>query len=801
MAKMFRMQPGHGLTRHGISALALVLAAGTAQSQTAPAAGSVMELEEIVVTAERRSESLQDTPISILTFSGDALERANVRSVDDLQNFLPNVSIGGSAPVGNSAPNFSIRGVGQTSGRANNEKGVGLYVDDVYYPRSTGAILNLLDVERIEVLRGPQGTLFGRNTTGGAIRYITRKPTDRLEGRITGTYGSLDRTDIEGVLNVPVSEKVAFRGQAAWFKRDGYVDVIGTDRTRGNQDDYAVRGALRVRPNDSITVDLSAAYTENRSNGSPTVIAGVGLRQASGFPIAAVNAYNAYLAARGQSAIVADDPRFVAKDGYSVPDSCIMDDIALNPAKFGDAPNLLPNSRPQASLCDDARRTKNTFLSADINADLNDALSLRSITGYNKGTDIDQGDYGLFGAQTNYTLNEMNSISQELQLLGSHEGLEWVAGLYYFHETPAERRFLREAVVNAGRVECCNGFDANVQLKTNSYSAFGQASLDLTDKARVTAGARYSYDDKDVFISKVGIFTPALPAGGSPRTNANNWDAIDYRLTLDYQWTDTLMTYATYSKGFKSGGFNVDIVTLGTAAPTITSFDPETVKNLEAGVRSEWFDKRLRANLTGFHMKYDNLVVQVADFSRGALQVLFLNAGKLEIDGFEGEFAVAPIERLTLNANVGYTRIKYVDLPTGSPLFDPASCPGGALTFDRCRAQPLARSPEWTYTLGAQYTVPVGDGDVSMNANYAYKSSQYSNNSTSNSVKLPAYGVANVRIEYDSGAQWKVAAFGTNIFDKYYITTGTNGRQNTLATLTHSPGRPAEYGVSLTWSF
>ncbi len=182
------------------TAIALALCGGMAQAQTSGALPSVIDVEEVLVTAERRTESLQSTPLSIVAFTGENLESANIRNIEDLQAFLPNVSIGGSVPIGNSAPNFSIRGIGQTSGRANNEKGVGLYVDDIYYPRATGAIINLLDVERIEVLRGPQGTLFGRNTIGGAIRYISNKPTDQLEGRLTATYGEFDRSDIEGLV-------------------------------------------------------------------------------------------------------------------------------------------------------------------------------------------------------------------------------------------------------------------------------------------------------------------------------------------------------------------------------------------------------------------------------------------------------------------------------------------------------------------------------------------------------------------------------------------------------------------------
>ncbi len=398
----------------------------------------------------------------------------------------------------------------------------------------------------------------------------------------------------------------------------------------------------------------------------------------------------------------------------------------------------------------------------------------------------------------------MESYSQELQLLGDSEGFQWVAGLYYFHETPAERRFNRELTRDQVtlQAECCIGFDANVQLSTDSYAVFGQGTYSLTDKARVTAGLRYSYDEKDVTISKIGIFIPALPLGATPQSNSGDWDSLDYRLTFDYRFTEQVMSYATVSKGFKSGGFNIDITAAGGQPPSITSFDEETVINYELGLRTQSFDNRLRANLTGFYMNYDDLVVQLADFSRGALQVLFLNAGELDIYGGEAEIVAAVTQGLTLNISAGYTSIDYKSLSPGSPLLDSTTCPGVTpATFPRCQAQDLARSPELTYTAGANYTYGMGKSAVSFAANYAFKDDQFSNNATSNSILLPSYGVLNVRLEYDSGSSWKVAAFGTNVLDEEYITTGTNGLTNVLGTRSVSPGRPVEWGVAATWRF
>lgn len=773
--------------------LGAVLVAGSASAQEAYQEQNSSQLDEIIVTAERRAENLQDTPISVIAFSAETLENLNASNVQELQHFLPNVSVGGSNPVGGSAPDFSIRGVGQTSARASNERGVGLYIDDIYYPRATGSLMNLGDTARVEVLRGPQGTLFGRNNTGGAIRYFRNTPGNDFEAEGRVTVGSFGRLDGSVLVNAPLGEKAAFRGQIASFNRDGYIDVIGTDRKLGGEEEWAARAALRFEPTDNLTIDLSYAYSKGQNDGDATVVMGTGTAGPSIAP------YNLYLASIGQGPVVANDPRWVSPDGRSVYSRCILDTVPTIPANFGSAVTQIPTSTlALGTFCGEYRKTENTFLSASVEWRINDNLTFKSLTGYQEGSDNDEGDYGLFGASTNRVRNTMESLSQEFQLTGSYDRLDWVLGLYYFNETPTELIVNRQLAVAAGQARCCTGFDRLVDLDTTSTAVFGQLTYDLTDRLSVTAGLRQTFDDKDATVTKIGVYMPSLPAVDRTKSGSDKWDALDWRLTFDYKWTDDILTYATYSRGFKSGGFNGEIALVNNVA-VVEPYDPEYVTNYEVGLRSQWFDNRVRANLTGFFMNFEDTVIQYAEFVGGSVQTRFLNAGELEIKGFEGEFLFGLTPDLTLAANVGHTDVKYVSLGVDSPLFFAASCTAPR-TLANCQAQPLARTPKWTYTLGLNYNRRIGDGEFSASLNHAFKDEQYSGNSTSNSVLLPDYGVTNLRLRYRADEVWEVAVYGTNITDETYYTSGLDGRASNspVGTLSYGLGTPREWGLTLT---
>jgi iron complex outermembrane receptor protein len=838
------------------SALALgVLSAQSALAQTtegAPTSESGAALGEIIVTAERRPEDLQNTPISVLAYSGQALERVGIDSIDDVAGVVPSLSIGGSNPNGGGAPDFAIRGVGQTSARPFSEKGVGLYIDDVYYPRATGSFLNLADVQRIEVLRGPQGTLFGRNTTGGAIRYFTNKPVHDFEAQLSATTGSFERRDFNALVNVPLGDVAALRVQAGSFYREGYVDIFGgagysgLERAYGDQEDYAARASLLFEPSSNFSLRLTGGYSSMHSTGDPMVIKEVGFTQPPGpvpgvFPI--ITAYNLHLATLGPvmgpdgqmysgPVTGTNDPRWLSPDNETVADTCILDDVPRASLNYEDGnPLRLSSALAEGDQCRETKDDEQVFISADAEWRIGEGLTLRSISGYNKGSNVDQGDYVLFGGSTNAIFNDTESFSQEFQFLGDTERFDWVTGVYYFHETPFESHYNRQLVIfpftappaavpaNLGGPQpagswtpaplgsCCTGFERLVGIETDSYAVFGQGTFDITDKLAFTAGVRYTYDEKSIEVTRTGIYLPNIPAGQRFLTDKDSWEAVDWRATVQYDWTDDLMTYVTASRGFKSGGFNGEISVLQPGPSyEIEPFDPEFVMSYEAGIRSEWFNNRFRANLTGFTMDLDSTVIQIADFSAGALVLRSLNAGYIDLRGVEGEFELAATQELTFRANFGYTDLEYEGLRNGSPLLygpdaDHPTCPAQSnlRTFALCAAQPLTRTPEWTYGVGADWTHLMAGGSLNANVYYYFQDDIFSNNSTQNSIVLDAYGVTNVRLEYDSLETWKVALFGTNVFDEEYYTSGFRGifTNSTLPVQARSPGRPAEWGLKV----
>lgn len=784
------------------AAMAVSLWSPVAYAQSAPADEEAANgLSEVIVTAERRATNLQETPISIVAFNANQLEALGADSLETLETFLPNVSIGGSVPNGAGSPDFSIRGVGQTSGRANSEKGVGLYIDDIYYPRATGSLLNLGDVQRIEVLRGPQGTLFGRNNTGGAIRYFTNAPRQGFDASLTATVGSRDRRDVVGMVNIPIGPDAALRLQGASMQRDGYIDVLNTGQTLGGQEDLALRGSFLVEPTDNLSIRLTAAYTHNESLGDPITISNV----SGTLPI--VQAYNSYLTSIGQPTVAVDDPRWVSPSAYSVYNNCILDDAPVVAANFGPAVTQLSNALALGRFCEERQEDESFFFSADISYDISENLSFRSLTGFISSENIDQGDYGLFGASVNSLQVETESWSQEFQLLGSYTDLDWVVGLYYFKETPLESTFNRQLIIagpNLGR--CCSGFDRTVDLTTESYAAFAQATWHATERLGFTLGARYTSDEKEAEVIKYGSYVPSIPNAFRAQTVSDSWDAVDWRATVDYQWTDSLMTYFTASRGFKSGGFNGDISVLPGPTYAVEPFDPEYVTNFEAGFRSEWFDRRLRVNATAFTMELEDLVVQFADFTGGGLTLRFLNAGTVQLSGLETEVQWVPFENFSVNFSGGYTDLEYDTLGDNSPLFRAGvgTCPAAPATrtFALCgaNAQPLTRTPELTYTVGLSYDIPLSDGRIRSNINYAYRDEIWSGNSTSNAILLPDYGVANLRLAYESNSFWEVALSGANIFDELYYTSGFDGRgpNNPVATVWRSPAPGAEWALSVT---
>ncbi len=783
-------------------------------------------LGEIVVTAQRSETKLQDTPLSIVAVGGPDLEKQGTDSLSGFDTFIPNVTIGGTVAQGNAIINVAIRGIGGApQGFITQEGAVGIYVDDILFARPNGALLDLLDVERVEVLRGPQGTLFGRNTAGGAIRYVTKQPADKLEGSIKVAAGSRDRFDISGMLNVPLADTLATRISFAKKSRDGYVHRIIDDTYVGGGDSTTLRGQLSWKPTSRLEVGLSADLIRTSDNGqpslsvnfSPTDLYPAALYGVSipGDPAPSAAIYNS---------VRATAPLSVSPSGYTNAASDFAYYYGQVKGKYEIYGGLVP----------DVNRFKSYGLAGTLSYELTDTLTVKSLTGYRDIAQIQNQDWD----RTPIPLVQLNDttdieyFTQELQLNGSFfdNRLKWVAGAFYYwdNSTNTRRRFDPSSGANSpSQGDVGKGSFESKHIKTESIALFTQGTFEVTDALSATVGLRWGEDKKDftsfrdgrgqvclaggVVVAATG--TPAsCPAGSvstaSPQSVNGKWSSVSPRVSIDYRWSPEVMTYISAAKGYKGGGFNDSLQTRCYRSPLqncgLNEYKPENLWTYEFGIRSDLFDRHVRLNVTAFLTKFKDQQIQLAD--PGPPPLVYTVNGDSTVKGMEVEFLASPIEKLMLKANMGYVDASYDQDIRGA---------SGAVAMTS--AVPFYRSPKWSYSLGASYELPVGDaGDVAFDINWGWKAKQLSYPSPTNYVVLPAYGLLNGRISFEAAAGWTIAVFGNNLTDKYYLTGGfdpSGPASKSVPGLTGvahdrvfgftmlDVGRPRELGAELSYKF
>jgi iron complex outermembrane receptor protein len=785
-----------------------VILSGAASAQSA--GETLTKLEEVIVTAERRDTNLQQTPLSVVAYSEESLKSSGIGTLADMAKFTPGLSMQGL--VEGNRPTFTLRGIGQFSGRESSERGVGVYVDDIYLPRTTGSLLELVDVDRVEILRGPQGTLFGRNSTGGAIRYNTRKPTNQFEGRATLKVGSLDRRDVTAMVNIPFTDTFYGRFQFGSFKRNGYVKYA-TGPAGGDVDDQVARASFRYAPSANLTID--AGITSSLSDRGRTAV--IALSNNTVDPL--TSAISRALTSSGQPALTVNDPRLVSTDYFKANGACYLNN---NTVSFGSTAAGNLGSSDLRNFCNSYTKDRVTTSFVNVNWTLSDRLSLRSTSGYNVGHSDSSQDGGGTGANGARDHSDYDSYSQEFQAKYTTDKFGVVTGLYYFHEHPLHTQRSSTLVfvpILPTFGACCSGGLGTQEYKTDAYGVFSQANYFVTDKLQLIGGLRYSYEDKKT--TNYQSDRPALSAantalGVGPGTLLNNsdkWDSVVYRASLQYQWAADIMTYATVSSGFKAGGFNDSPQNnaldarpghTNVADRFIPSYDPEKVTNFEVGGRTEWYDHRLRANVTGFLMKYKSIQVSAPVIQTVGVPVLVTsNAGNVDLSGAEVELLAAPVQGLTLNASAAFLHDSWKYLGAGSVLLLKSKCPVvGAVTntLATCGAQDLAGGPKLQYTLGASYDRKVtADGTLGFSAAYTHVSSKESANSQQNDYTVPGYGLLNGRVQYRTD-KWDVALYGTNLFNKQYLIVGQDGT-GFFGTISGAPGVSREIGVEVTARF
>lgn len=742
--------------------------------------GAAVRLDEITVTARKRKESIQETPISITAFTGADLEKRSLSDLSEVDAFAPNVDISSGPNSGGSANSqITIRGIGQSDFLITTDPGVGTYVDGVYFARSMGGIMDLLDLERIEILRGPQGTLFGKNTIGGAVNLISAKPDGELAGSAELIVGRYDRLDARASIDFPIIDNQLFVKIAASTKnRDGYGQRVDMDTGQkisdlGDQDATSARGALRWLPSEDLTIDLVFDIARERQNAIVATLAE--FNPAAGL----VGLYNAVGGLTGLygpfSVAVPDDPFVSNATGPSV------NDLDL----WG--------------------------TSLTIDWDLG-GLSLKSITAYRE-LDADFGiDADHTATEYQHVLNRdsQDQFSQELQLSGVHfdDRLSWIAGLYYFEENAVDRNEVRllsglytglEALPGAliplgdpadpltpfigGAGNPLNAlFDLNFdifnEIDNKSYAAFTQGTFDLTDKLSITAGIRYTYEEKEYTLEHRRVVSDTFIV---PLTRVDDdWNETTPMASLSYQASDDIMVYGSISRGFKSGGFNGR----PTTQAEVESYDPEFVTSYELGAKTEWLDQRLRLNVTGFYYDYKDLQLTIqTQASDGNFIVVTENAGKAKVKGLELELLAMPISGLEIQGGIGYIDAEYIDVGNAT-----------LITTD----SEFIKTPEWSANGSVQYAFSLRKyGTLFARGDWSYQSKVYNDAENVAALTQEAYSLYSARLTYESPDQdWLIALFGTNLSDERYIYNG-NTALGSLGTASVFYGRPREWGLSV----
>lgn len=697
------MQFGRAFTKvalaTGASFSALLVAAPAIAQETA-SVSTDEGIAEIVVTAQRREERLQDAPLSVTALSSESLTARGIDNLGDVSNFAPNLELhptnrpagGGSAFAG------YIRGVGTGDFQFPTDPGIGLYVDDVYIARSVGGLLSLEDIARIEVLKGPQGTLYGRNTIGGAINVITTDP--RLSGDMTGMFkvrgGSYKRFDVAALINTPlIQDKLGLKLSVSNLTSEGYGTRILDGAHYAGENRFILRGALMAQLADNITLKIAGDYTRQRQNPPSGYLIDF---VPAGPTVAKIARYNQFAAP-------------YLNPGLGLPAGSIYDARWEAPTPY-DVYSLQPQQ-------DDADIGG---VSAVLNIDLSDTVSLKSVSAWRKidaliEVDGDQTPYPL---QQSRTTMGQEQLSQELQLGGTAlDGrLNFLIGAYAFREEGNSTVFTRsfegiyEAIIAAGgtpiAADAGNTF-TTFYMKATSYALFTQETFNVTDQFGITLGARYNKDRKEYSTS---VRRPQNDTIVVPLSAAvAEWESFTPRVALEYKPSRDLLFYASYSKGFKSGGFGASTV----ASTPTPRYDPEKLTSYEVGAKTSWFNNRMTFNVAGFYSEYRNiqLTVQSVDPLTNANIRTTRNAGGSDIKGFEMEIAARPTRGLDLNLGVGYVDAKFDTLA--------ASAIGSGFRLgDR-----VPQIPDWSINAGISYGFETGAGELTVRGDLSHKGSQF----------------------------------------------------------------------------
>ncbi|GAC03743.1 TonB-dependent receptor [Paraglaciecola chathamensis] len=748
-------------------------------------------LEKIVVTTQFKSQSVQDTPVAMTAMNAAMLEDRNMTDVSQVASSSPNVTLTAAGSAFGSATVASIRGVGQYDSSFAVEPGVGMYVDDVYHATLLGSIFDLLDLERVEVMRGPQGTLAGKNSLGGAIKLFSSKPDGTSGGYVEGVYGDFNRVDLRAAGEFTLVEDELFmRVSGSSKRRDGHITIkdYGCDNpnetlpdgspfirtntssscnigTEGGKDVHALRAMLRWVPSEDLEINIIADTTEDVSEAPGTVLTYTSLR-ADATPHSAMY--------KGQ--LVALTDRFIAKDFYT-------------------SYSTYNNPETDFSLSPVAKASV-SGISTTVDWTINDNLVLKSITAWREVDSYHvQEDGSPLPIGLNSYKGKNKQITQELRLSGQalENTLDWTVGAYYYESDATQGGRKDLGFLNLGPFGLGLFFVDDDIITADSKSVFAHGIYALTDKLNVSAGIRYTEESKSYTFGRLtpeGEVHPVLGALHGVTPPAYEGDQVDYRLVFDYHLSDNLMTYVQYSTGFKGGGVNSRPSFAFHAVP----FEPETLDAYEVGFKGDLLDNTLRLNLSAFFNNYQDIQVTLSDCSHlnvdeipgGNACTLQANAGEAEIKGLEAEVTWYPTDDLIIDFSASTLDFKYTDVAISTGLSNTDITP---------------YTPEVQASLGMQYYFELKSGTLTPRIDVNYRSEFYTDGKNKPTNEIDGLTMINARLTWKSNDDlWQAALSVTNLADKEYYRSSMDLTTN-YGTVHSNPGRPREVAISIKRNF
>lgn len=687
--------------------------AQAANDDAATASESAGSGNEIIVTAQKREQSLQDVPASVVALGGDRLRDSLITRASDISRFVP--SFNADTSVGNLTPRWYLRGIGNSVPGNGQTSPVGIYQDEVYVGIPVAQAFPIFDLERVEALSGPQGTLWGKNTTAGAVNFISRRPSFDARGYARAEYGNYDHTLLEGAWGGPLSDTVAVRFAAQFQDNDGYARNQHDGSPVAKNREAAARFQILAKPADGFTALLKLQYRDYKNVGD-IHYQGLNPRDNAGFPV---------------------------PQGYK------------NNSSFGESGQDLRQRGAQLNL----------------DWDIGD-LTLSSITAFNDfdhrsvlGTQVDH--------EGTHTFSQLDAqiFNQELRLASADTGrLKWIIGAnYYYEKLDSEAA----TVVLPNPVGLAPAY-SNTQFDqtNNSYGLFANLTFDVTDRLELIVGARQTWEDKAIDLNSLGtvagsgaisfldqgkfwlrnsVSGPGL-ATRAVQKDKESWSAFTYDLTATYRITDDLRAYARYAKGFRSGGFNPG-ATLQTQVATV---NPEFVKSYEVGVKSEWFGGRLTANLAAFYNDYTNIQVTVIQLPLSQLS----NAGAGWSKGIEAVVSARPFDALRLWGTLGLLDTKYTEFP---------NCKAGV----DCSGNQFVRAPHVSASVSGEYTLDLGGGnEIVAETNWSYRSHLYFNAGTQAApLEQGPKWLGNASLSYKLPNDIKLSLFARNVTNSQAAST------------------------------